>query len=41
MLEYDGGQSHEEHAAEQYKYDGGDDADLGLANVPLLGGERS
>lgn len=37
MLEYDRRQGHEEHAAEQYEDDRGDDANLGLTNIPLLG----
>lgn len=36
VLEYDGGKSHKEDTAEQDEDDGGNDANLGLTNIPFL-----
>lgn len=36
VLEYDRRESHEEDTAEQDEDDGGNDANLGLANIPFL-----
>lgn len=41
MLKYDCRQGHKENTAEQDEDDGGDDADLGLTDIPFLErGER-
>lgn len=40
VLEYDGGESHEEDTAKQDEDDGRDDTNLGLTNIPLLQRQR-
>lgn len=40
VLEYDRRESHEEDTAEQDEDDGGNDANLGLANIPFLERQR-